>query len=83
MTEPSYKEFLREVVGFIVDKTKDETLYGEGDVHSAGYRLAIYSVLHMVENEAIAWNLSSTDVGLDSFSPDRWLSEGASYWKTR
>lgn len=43
--------------------------------------MAIYSILYMIENEATAWGLSPSDVGLGEFSPDRWLLEEADYWK--
>lgn len=76
-----HKKFLTEVVGFVIDKTKDESLYEMNDPHSAGYRLAIYSVLHMIENEALAWGVPKSDVGLGSFSSDEWLLKGIDYWK--
>ena len=83
MTESPYKSFLREIVGVFVNKTKDDSIYKEGDIHAAGYRMALYSVLHAIENEAIAWDLSPSDVGLNGFNSDEWLLEGSSYWKRR
>lgn len=83
MIESTYRQFLREVVAALIDKTKDESLYEEGDIHSAGYRMALYSVLHTIENEAIAWDLSPSDIGLNGFSSDDWLMEGLYYWKRR
>lgn len=83
MTESSYKLFIREVVGVFINKTKDESLYEKDDIHAAGYRMALYSVLHTIENEAIAWDLSPSDVGLNGFNSDEWLLEGLDYWRKR
>ena len=77
-----HRDFLIEIVRSIVDKTKDKSLYEPGNSHGEGYRLAIYSVLHLIEVDAATWELSPSDVGLDGFSPDEWLLTGADYWSS-
>ncbi|MGB3747878.1 MAG: hypothetical protein WA961_06740 [Rhodanobacter sp.] len=81
MNDHHYQLFLRELVGIFINKTKDESIYEKGNIHAAGYRIALYSVLHTIENEAIAWDLSSSDIGLNDFNSDAWLLEGPDYWK--
>lgn len=80
MASTDYKDFLIDFVYEIIDLTKDKSLYSSGDAHGAGYRLALYSVLNLLEGQAVAWNLDAQDVGLKDFSPDRWLKEGFEYW---
>lgn len=81
MIDSTYRDLLNEVVRFAIEKTKDESLYRAGDLHGAGYRLAMYSFIHMIESEAASWGLNPSDVGLGKFSSDDWLREGIDYWK--
>lgn len=83
MASTDYKEFLIDFVYEIMELTKDESLYSSGDAHGAGYRSALYSVLNLLEGQAVAWNLDAQDVGLNDFSPDKWRKEGVEYWIKR
>lgn len=74
------KEFLGDFVREVVELTKDQALYAPGDAFGAGYRSALYSVLHALEEQALAWDLTSNDVGLAGFSADGWRQDGLAYF---
>lgn len=75
-----YRGFLIDFISEVVELTKDESLYSAGDVYSTGYRAALYSVLHLLDEQAKAWELDVKEVGLGNFSPDKWRQEGQAYW---
>lgn len=81
MATTDYKEFLADFANEVLELTKDASLYVPGDVYNTGYRSALYTVLNLLEGQAIAWDLRSEDVGLRGFSPDRWRIEGIEYCK--
>lgn len=71
--------FLKDFVREVLELANDQQLYVPGDAYGAGYRAALYSVIHILEQQVDAWDLTSNDVGLGNFSADEWRKVGLPY----
>ena len=81
MTDETFKNLLHDLALELIEKTKDPSIYEPDDQYNSGYRAALYSVLHLVEEQAASWELDRAAIGLESFSADDWQQAGIRYWK--
>lgn len=80
MKEFDYKGFLSDLGGELVHMTKDQALYAPDSEFSQGYKAALYAVIHLIELQALSWEIEKSELGLGSFCSDEWRMKGASYW---
>jgi hypothetical protein len=78
MNSNLYKDFVRDLAVELVQLTRDPTIYEEDNDFNRGYRAALYSAIHVLEEQLEAWEIGREEVGLD-FRADEWRRIGKGY----
>lgn len=76
-------DFVRDLAAELILLTRDPAIFVEDNDFNRGYRAALYSAIHVLEEQLDAWEIDRGEVGLGNFRADEWRRVGKGYAPTK
>ncbi len=72
MAEALAENFLRDLVYYLRDQTKEPLVEESGD-YQRGYQFGLYVVMDHIKNQAEVWGITKEAIGFGDFNPGKWF----------